>query len=307
MITYLVSNLTYGTNSPLADLAENILRSFPFMILIAYLDYLLVRYIYRTEWLCKHLIIRIIVEFTALSVLAVGVSFIGSLPFVQEMGFMTYLTYTLSWNRVLPVVIVNVFTITIIEVIIQNQQSKQRAAELEQLQTPIIFTTAYDKYAIRAFQVNGIGDLLKPIVEDDLVKAIDKFDAMPNNLKQLIEAIHLNKRYKSRISVKSGDKFTFVDMSNVAYFYAEEGVTFVVTNQTRKHIVDYTLDALEPILDPTLFFRITRGCIASINSIDSVSKYFNSRLKIKLTPVYECELLVSRVRVPIFLKWLDGE
>lgn len=182
--------------------------------------------------------------------------------------------------------------------------------EQVEVKTPIIFTTAYDQYAIRAFQVNGIGYLLKPIVEADLVKAIEKLDTTtyaPDYLKKLLKEVQTPKTYKSRISVKSGDKFMFVDIAKVAYFYADERVTFVVTNQNRRHIVDYTLETLDPVLDPHTFFRITRGCIASIDSIHSVSKYFNSRLKIKLNPTFESELLVSRVRVPAFLKWLDGE
>lgn len=182
--------------------------------------------------------------------------------------------------------------------------------EQMEVEAPVIFTTAYDQYAVRAFQVNGIGYLLKPIVEADLVKAIGKVDTLihrPDYLKKLVEALQTAKSYKNRISIKSGDKFMSVDMAKVSYYYAEERVTFVVTNQNRRHIIDYTLEALEPMLDPRTFFRITRGCIASIGSIHSVSKYFNSRLKIKLDPALESELLVSRVRVPAFLKWLDGE
>lgn len=182
--------------------------------------------------------------------------------------------------------------------------------EQVEVKTPVIFTTAYDSYAIRAFQVNSIGYLLKPIIETDLVKAIEKSDTSvhsPHNLKQLLEALHPTRTYKSRISVKSGDKFMYIDMADIAYFYAEEGVTFTATRQNRKHLVEYTLETLEPMLDPHTFFRITRGCIASIGAVASVSKYFNSRLKIKLEPIHESELLVSRVRVPAFLKWLDGE
>lgn len=178
------------------------------------------------------------------------------------------------------------------------------------IKTPVIFTTAYDTYAVRAFRVNGIGYLLKPIVEADLVMAVQKLDRsihLSDHFKDLLESLQTTKSYKSRVSVKSGDKFTFVDITNVAYFYAEERVTFVVTKQNRRHIIDYTLEALEPMIDPCLFFRITRSCIASIGSISGVSKYFNSRLKIKLEPVFQGELLVSRARVSAFLKWLDGE
>lgn len=182
--------------------------------------------------------------------------------------------------------------------------------EQVEVRTPIIFTTAYDSYAIRAFEVNGIGYLLKPIMEGSLVKAVAKLDTFAHSsddLEHLLKALQVTRTYKNRVSIKSGDKFMFVDMSDVAYFYAEERATFVVTKQNRRHIIDHTLEILEPMLDPRTFFRITRGCIASIGSINSVSKYFNSRLKIKLEPTFEGELLISRVRVPAFLKWLDGE
>lgn len=176
-----------------------------------------------------------------------------------------------------------------------------------EVRTPIIFTTAYDQYAIQAFKVNGIGYLLKPIIENDLVSAVEKMDYQPDKLKELLNLLKPSKEYKSRIAIKSSDKFSFIDISDVAYFYAEDRVTFVVPKEGRAKIVDYTIEALEPLLDPKRFFRLTRGCIASIDSIAGVSKYFNSRLKITLKPHYEGELLVSRVRVVEFVKWLDDE
>lgn len=176
-----------------------------------------------------------------------------------------------------------------------------------EIRTPIIFTTAYDQYAIQAFKVNGIGYLLKPIVENDLVIAVEKLDYQPDRLKELLNLIKPSKEYKSRIAIKTGDKFSFLDIHDVAYFYAEERVTFAVPKQGKARIVDYTIEALEPLLDPKRFFKLTRGCVASIDSIAGVSKYFNSRLKIKLNPEYEGELLVSRVRVGEFLQWLDGD
>lgn len=179
-----------------------------------------------------------------------------------------------------------------------------------EVKTPVIFTTAYDQYAIRAFTVNGIGYLLKPIVERDLIAAVEKYESnifQSGKFTKLLQTIRSPKNYKSRIVIKTGDRFTYVDMADVAYFYAEDRTTFVVSRQGRKRIVDYTIETLEPMLDPHHFFRITRGCIASIGAITIVSKYFNSRLKVTLNPEYEGELLISRVRVPDFLKWLDGE
>lgn len=91
-----------------------------------------------------------------------------------------------------------------------------------EVRTPIIFTTAYDQYAIQAFKVNGIGYLLKPIVERDLVAAVEKLDYVPDRLTELLHSLKSPKGYKSRIAIKSGDKFSFLDMTDVAYFYAEE-------------------------------------------------------------------------------------
>ncbi|MCD7972575.1 MAG: LytTR family DNA-binding domain-containing protein [Candidatus Azobacteroides sp.] len=181
--------------------------------------------------------------------------------------------------------------------------------EQVEITTPVIFTTAYDQYAVRAFQLNGIGYLLKPIVESDLVRAVKKLNLntwSDSNLKQLLQSLQPVHSYKQRISTKSGDRYMSLEIEDIAYFYSEDRVTFAVTKENRRHIVDYTLEILEPVLDPHRFFRLTRNCIASIDAVKSVSKYFNSRLKITLTPDFEKELLVSRIKVPAFLKWLDG-
>lgn len=175
------------------------------------------------------------------------------------------------------------------------------------VRTPIIFTTAYEQYAINAFKVNGIGYLLKPIVEDDLAEAVGKLENSPFRLQRLIEYLRPSKEYKSRIVYRSGDRIDYFNIDEVAYFFSEDRLTFAVSVDGKKRIVDYTIESLEPLLDPRQFFRITRGCIASIHSIDKVYKYFNSRLKVELKPSYEGELLVSRVRVPDFMRWLDGE
>lgn len=175
------------------------------------------------------------------------------------------------------------------------------------VRTPIIFTTAYDQYAVRAFKVNGIGYLLKPIVESDLVSAVEKLDYQPARLKDLLSQLKPGMAYKSRIAIKSGDRFSYINIEDVAFFYAEERVTFVMSKEGKMSIIDYTIETLDGLLDPKHFFRLTRGCIASIDSIAGVSKYFNSRLKITLKPQYEGVLLISRVRVPDFLQWLDGE
>lgn len=177
-----------------------------------------------------------------------------------------------------------------------------------EVRTPIIFTTAYDQYALKAFKVNSVDYLLKPVDEDELVAAVKKMDYKYDRIKGLIESFtSAINRYKTRISVKSGDSYSFLQLDNVSHFIADDGLTFAVTNSGRKHLIDYTIAALEPVLDPKFFFRVTRGCIVSIDSIGKVSMYFNSRLKITLKGHDDISLIISRARVQDFLNWIDDK
>lgn len=177
-----------------------------------------------------------------------------------------------------------------------------------EIRIPIIFTTAYDQYALKAFKVNSIDYLLKPVDEDELVAAVKKMNYKLDRIKKFIESfISVGNRYKTRILIKSGDSYNFLQLDNVSYFIADDGLTFAVTNTKKKHLVDYTIATLEAILDPKLFFRITRGCIVSINSIEKISKHFNSRLKITLKGHDDVSLILSRGRVPNFLNWIDDK
>lgn len=178
-----------------------------------------------------------------------------------------------------------------------------------EIQTPVIFTTAYDQYAIRAFEANGVGYLLKPISQTTLISTVNRVKSSifaPHKKETLLDNLRTPREYKKRMLIKSGDRFGYIDISEVAYFYAEERVTFMTTREGRRYLVDYTIEMLEGLLDPKQFFRLTRGCIASINSIQSAVKYFNSRLKITLSPQHKDEIIISRIRVPDFLKWMDG-
>lgn len=176
------------------------------------------------------------------------------------------------------------------------------------VRTPVIFTTAYDQYALKAFKVNSVDYLLKPIDEDELVAAVKKMDYRYDRIKELIESFPPpGNRYKTRISVKTGDSYSFLQMDDVLYFIADDGLTFAVTHDDKKHLVDYTISTLESLLDPKCFFRATRGCIVSINSIEKISMHSNSRLKVTLKGHYDVNLILSRVRVPDFLNWLDDK
>lgn len=180
--------------------------------------------------------------------------------------------------------------------------------------SPIIFTTAFNEYAIKAFQVNSIDYLLKPIRLEALENALRKLDDLRSVLnnqdmrvdqKQLENLLRMmNREYKSRILLKTGDQIRSVEMEEVAYFYAEDDVVFAMLRNKTRAIVDYTLNQLEGELDPKLYHRITRGYISRITAIKKVSKYFNSRLLVELDPPAEDQVLVSRVNVPEVLKWL---
>ncbi|MDH6303620.1 two-component system response regulator LytT [Parabacteroides sp. PF5-5] len=180
-----------------------------------------------------------------------------------------------------------------------------------QLTTPVIFTTAYDEYAIRAFKVNSIDYLLKPIEEADLQSALQKFEqnraTSPSALayRKLEEAV-MGHHKRNRFLIQKGDAYYYVETSDIAFFYSEEKVVFLHTFSDKRYIVDYTLEQLEQALDEKVFFRVSRNCIANIKSIRKIAKYFNSRLKLYFQPECPHEVLVSRLRVSDFLKWIDG-
>ncbi len=177
---------------------------------------------------------------------------------------------------------------------------------------PIIFTTAYDEYAIKAFQLNSIDYLLKPIEEKALKQALEKLSAIKETFaNQTLDTLKLRamflptKTFKTRFLTKIGDQYKFTPIDEVAYFYVDRNTIYLVNNQNQKSIIDFRLDELELQLDPQLFFRATRSHILSIKCIKKVNKYFNSRLLIEIEPKATEEILVSRVKVENFLQWMD--
>jgi len=180
-----------------------------------------------------------------------------------------------------------------------------------QVDIPIIFTTAYDEYAIKAFKLNSVDYLLKPIGVDDLKNALLKFNKTKNTFQnktlEEISKIYLeqNKQFKNRFLVKMGESITSIKTEEIIHFIAEDGVVLLVTNQNKRYTIDYTLDQLESKVDPSLFFRINRKVFINIHAIQKVGTYFNSRLKINSTSLDEDSCVVSRDRVSDFKKWLD--
>lgn len=179
------------------------------------------------------------------------------------------------------------------------------------IETPIIFTTAYDEYAIKAFKLNSVDYLLKPIGSDDLKIAVDKLKKISNqNQTTIIENIanayqNLNKQYKNRFMVKLGDSIVSIKTEDVFHFISEDGVTLMATSAGKRYPVDYTLDQLEELISPDLFFRINRKVLISMSAIQKVSSYFNSRLKINSDLLDDEPSIVSRERVNEFKAWLD--
>lgn len=179
--------------------------------------------------------------------------------------------------------------------------------------SPVIFTTAYDQYALKAFKVNSVDYLLKPIDPEELQSAFAKFRNLHQQaqeydrtaIQNLISSI-TQKGYKERFLVKVGQQLNYVQTKEIAYFYSEEGLVYAMTNTNRRHVLDYTLEQLQDVLDPKIFFRINRKIIVSVEAIHKIHTYFNSRLKLELLPRTELEAIVSRERVGDFKSWLDN-
>lgn len=176
---------------------------------------------------------------------------------------------------------------------------------------PIIFTTAFDQYAIEAFKVNSIDYLLKPLKKEDLSAALAKFknNRQPGNvfdISKLLESYNSKPAaFKTRFIVRYGDHIKTIQTNEIAYFYTEDKVTFLTTFEGRRFAIDFNLDSLESQLEPKSFFRINRQFLISINSISEMFAYTKSRVLIKLKPAAKQETIVSTERSSDFKTWLD--
>lgn len=176
---------------------------------------------------------------------------------------------------------------------------------------PVIFTTAYNEFAIRGFKYNGLDYLLKPIVMDDLKKALEKFKknltkSRPSSEESFDQFKQLfQKEYKHRFMVKVGNQFKSFDVEEIAYFKSHDGMIFLYTHKGQPYPIEYTIDQLENILNPIHFFRINRKFMVSVKAVEEIHSYFNSRLLLKLLPKEEEQVIVSRERTTNFKRWLD--
>ncbi len=182
---------------------------------------------------------------------------------------------------------------------------------------PVIFTTAYDEYALRAFDLNSIDYLLKPIDKAKLEKSLEKFDKRVKNEKNselntdLIQLLSKIKKqtnvFRTRFLISKNDSFLIIPSGEIAYFYSEDKLTFIKTKENKRYILDESLDSLMESLDPKQFFRINRQLIISIHSIKSIESYFNYKLKLEVNPpAPQLNTVISRSKTLEFKEWVKN-
>lgn len=186
--------------------------------------------------------------------------------------------------------------------------------ETLEINSAVIFTTAYDAYALQAFKLNSIDYLLKPIDEDDLAKAVTKYKTrLPtkgavmidfNDIRKLL-VNPLDRTYKKRFSVKIGVHLKLIAAEDIECFYSENKGTYAYANDGRNYPLEMSLEQLETDLEPNVFFRVNRKFFVNINAIKEMISYTNSRIKIKLNTFNEQEIIVARERVKSFRDWLE--
>lgn len=185
------------------------------------------------------------------------------------------------------------------------------------LPCPVIFTTAYDEYALRAFKLNSVDYLLKPVDQEELQQALQKFrqwhqqgGQKPDNTRdeQILQQLLAGwgkPRFRQRFLIRRGERLDYVLSEQVAFVYSDGGLTHLVDRGGQRDLLDKTLDQLEQELDPALFYRISRKCLVALPAIRQMHKYFSGRLKLDLQPTPPFDVFVSRNRVEGFQEWLD--
>jgi two-component system response regulator LytT len=187
-----------------------------------------------------------------------------------------------------------------------------------QVKSAVVFTTSYDEYALKAFKVNSIDYLLKPIQKEDLEAALEKYKKMKQiyasgggngsfNMDSLVKELQERlqpKEYRKRFLVKHGQKLVSIELDEIAYFFSDGRLNFFKTDDNRKFVVDYTMDELEDMLDSQKYFRISRAFYVSVRSISQIHDYFGNRLLLHLKPALDKEAIVSREKVADFKKWM---
>ncbi len=177
-------------------------------------------------------------------------------------------------------------------------------------QNPVIFTTAYDHYAIDAFKFTSIDYILKPVTKESLAFAFNKYRSMttpfsPTDLEALMKKWE-TRTYKKRFVGKVGQRLFFIDADQIAYFQADNKILYMVDFEGTKYVVDYTIEKLEQVLDPKEFFRVNRRFMVNIKAIELVKPYVNSRVKLVVKGAEECaDFIISRSRMAEFRQWAE--
>ncbi len=181
--------------------------------------------------------------------------------------------------------------------------------------SPVIFTTAFNQYAIQAFKVNSIDYLLKPIDKHELENALIKFENLNNSkntafspriLEEIVSSLK-RKSFKDRFLVKVGTHLRVVETPDILYFYSLQKGTYLKLNDGKDYVLDQSLEQIELLVDPMAFFRINRKYLVALKSISDVITYSNSRLKLKVQHPIDDEFLVAREKVKDFIEWLEGK
>lgn len=181
-----------------------------------------------------------------------------------------------------------------------------------EVKAPVIFTTAYDEYALKAFKVNSIDYILKPVDRLDLANALKKLESLKGiqpqqqlmqNISQAMQM--LTRKYKERFVIKVGEHLRMIETRSVLYFFSQEKATFCHTTDNRNYVLDYTLEQLETLVDPADYFRANRKYLVRGDSIQDIISYTNSRLRLVLRDSPDNDIIVARERVQDFRLWLD--
>lgn len=181
-----------------------------------------------------------------------------------------------------------------------------------EITAPVVFTTAYDEYALQAFKVYGAAYLLKPVLKDELEEALDKIKRLRSpiateDVEEMLRMLKTHqKNYRSRFLLHYRDEYKVVLVDSVDYIYLENKIVHFRLTDGSMLAVPFTLDELEEQLDPQLFFRVNRQYILRMNSIDTIHKYFNEKAKIILKQDHDAEVIVSRIKMPQFKLWLNS-
>jgi DNA-binding LytR/AlgR family response regulator len=179
----------------------------------------------------------------------------------------------------------------------------------------VIFTTAYDQYAVQAFKVNSVDYLLKPIKKDELEIGIKKYERVLKqsnekpvvaNYEELLNALHKDRKYRKRFLISGATALFKLAIEDIAYFYTESRVTFAVTFDNKEHIIDQNLEKLEEELNPESFFRANRSMIIHIDSIEKIESYFGGKLHVQMIQALNKELTISRLKASAFKEWVDN-